>query len=143
MEAVEALYKTNPEYFIYIRIIEPVYRKSIKKLYKEFPGAIPSKCFDNFTEESFKEIENNLCTPKYPVLFITSYAGMLPGEELYTYENEDTPIFKSLLENGLSKKEYKVIIEELIRSAIFINSYHIEDSIYGRVKPDRPQGFQN
>ena len=128
MQAVEALYKSNPEYFIWERIEEPMYRKSIKKLYKEFPEAIPSKCFDNFTDESFEEIKSNCYTSKYPVLFITYYySGILRGEESEMCDNEDTPTLNLLFDTGLTKKEYKIIIMELMRDGKFTAEYYLKE----------------
>ena len=129
MQAVEALYKSNPEYFIWERIEEPMYRKSIKKLYKEFPEAIPSKCFDNFTDESFEEIQSNEYTSKYPVLFMTYYYyRILFGEnKSEMWDNEDTPTLNSLFETGLTKKEYKIIIMELMRNGKFTAEHYLKE----------------
>ena len=69
MEQVEALYKSNPEYFIYYKIRPAINAYNKKLLYTAFPETMGTKIFDSFTKRSFQEIQKNLQTHKYPILF--------------------------------------------------------------------------
>ena len=73
MEAVEALYKTHPEYLDYMGLIYALNDNNPKLLYKGFPEARESKIFDSFTKASLIDIRRNLLTTKYPILFVSYY----------------------------------------------------------------------
>lgn len=106
MQAVAALYKSNPEYFIYYKIRSAINNYNKKLLYKGFPETKESKIFDSFTKKSFQEIYDNIQTPKYPILFI-SYVDYRMFNSKVTKEEFSNflCILSQIGKNGVSVKE--------------------------------------
>ena len=124
MERVEALYKTNPEYFVYITIREALNKNSVKLLYKAFPEALPSKSFDCFNKKSFNEIRSNLTTPKYPVLFGSYYLFIQLTTKL---TNRQIIKYNSIIdEMNTTQKEFD-ILQPLLRIR---DMHRINDTIH-------------
>ena len=111
MQQVETLYKTNPEYFIYYKIRPALNAYNKKLLYTAFPETRGTNIFDSFTKKSFQEINSNLLTTKYPVLFATYYAYLQLNTKLSDKKyNEYNNIIGSLFdENGVTEKEYEIV----------------------------------
>ena len=99
MQAVEQLYKTNPEYFIYQKLRKALVKNNIDELYEEFPEAIESQQFHSFTKQSFYEISNNLNTSKYPVLFISYYIFVQMTSELTSNQKYEYDTMMDLFDN--------------------------------------------
>ena len=111
MQAVESLYKSNPEYFIYQKIHPALNAYNTKSLYKAFPETKETKIFDSFTKKSFQEIHSNLLTTKYPVLFATYIIHLQLNTKLSDKKyNEYNNIIGSLFdENKVTEKEYEIV----------------------------------
>ena len=131
MEAVEALYKTHPEYFIYHHLQSALNQNNPKLLYKGFPKARESKAFDTFTVKSLSEIRRNLLTPKYPVLFSSHLLFNRLSTDSFSKKEikQYCKIIDILAETTLSEKEDKIISELTRSTQLWMNVQQIQDVI--------------
>ena len=120
MQAVETLYKSNPEYFHYPHMRYALNQNNPKILYRVFPEARESKIFDSFTTKSLAEIRRNLLTPKYPVLFISYLCQQRIDTKTFSKKEEKhyLKILDILDGQTLTDKENK-IINKLTQSVCF------------------------
>ena len=110
MQAVESLYKSNPEYFIYHKIQPAINAYNKKLLYKAFPETKSSKIFESFSKRSFMEIQNNLHTPKYPILFLSftmsHMVNSTPSKETF---GEWKQMIRQIENSPITVKELQII----------------------------------
>ena len=78
MQQVEELYKTHPELFDYAGLSSAIKNRNYKNIF-DYPN---KHLFNSFTKRSYIELENNLTTTKYPILFITYFINIQLNETI-------------------------------------------------------------
>ena len=110
MQAIETLYKSNPEYFIYQKIQPALNSYNKKLLYKAFPETKKTKIFDPLTKRSFIEIQNNLLTSKYPILSLSFTMSRLVNSKMSkeTFDEWQQTV-REIEKSPITVREFQII----------------------------------